>query len=85
MSLIKKRAPLKPPQEMERVIQQVYDDLNDIINAVNSISLAGRGDRGKPGDIRIVTNQDQGSINYYLEFKSNDGWVRLTGELISET
>ena len=83
--IMKKRAPSSPTQEMQRIIQQIYDDLNDVINSINIFQLSGRGDQGKPGDIRIIKNQDQTSTNYYLEFKTDDGWIRLTGELINES
>jgi|TARA_Y100000034_G_C6757705_1_gene337250 hypothetical protein len=83
--LMKKRAPSSPTQEMQRIIQQIYDDINDVINSINVFQLSGEGTQGKPGDIRIIKNQDQTSTNYYLEFKTDDGWVRLTGELISES
>ena len=82
--LMKKRAPSSPTQEMQRIIQQIYDDINDVINSVNIFQLSGEDSKGKPGDIRIIKNQDQTSTNYYLEFKTDDGWVRLTGELIDE-
>ena len=83
--IMKKRAPSSPTQEMQRIIQQIYDDINDVINSVNTFQLEGKGTEGKPGDIRIIKDQDQTSTNYYLEFKTDDGWVRLTGELVSES
>ena len=79
---MKKRAPSSPTQEMQRIIQQIYDDMNDVINSINRFQLEGKGYVGKPGDIRIVKDQDQTDTNYYLEFNTDDGWVRLTGVLI---
>ena len=81
-ALMKKRAPSSPTQEMQRIIQQIYDDMNDVINSINRFQLEGKGYVGKPGDIRIVKDQDQTDTNYYLEFNTDDGWVRLTGVLI---
>ena len=80
-----KRAPQVAIEGMERIIQQIYDDINDVINSVNIFQLSGEGTQGKPGDIRVIKDQDQTSTNYYLEFKTDDGWIRLTGELISES
>jgi hypothetical protein len=80
--LTKKRAPLTVPEDMQRAVQQIYDDINEIINAVNYYSLSGENTAGKPGDIRIIKEQDQSTTNYHLEFKTDDGWVRLTGVLI---
>ena len=81
-ALMKKRAPSSPTQEMQRIIQQIYDDMNDVINSINRFQLEGKGYVGKPGDIRIVKDQDQTDTNYYLEFNTDDGWGRLTGVLI---
>ena len=83
MAKIKKRTPVKVPQEMERPIRQIYDDINDIINAVNSIGLDGEEYLGKPGDIRIIQNQQvDGTSKYFLQFKTNDGWVKIEGTLV---
>ena len=81
-ALMKKRAPSSPTQEMQRIIQQIYDDMNDVINSINRFQLEGKGYVGNPGDIRIVKDQDQTDTNYYLEFNTDDGWGRLTGVLI---
>ena len=85
MAKLKKRAPMKASGGLQRNFQQVYDDLNDIINSVNSFETVLQDNEGKPGDIRVIKDQDQTSTNYYLEFKTDDGWIRLTGELISES
>ena len=39
MPKLKKRTPGKVPADMERAIQQIYDDINEVINAVNRFSL----------------------------------------------
>ena len=82
MAKMKKRTPVKPPPEMERNIQQIYDDLNDIINAVNSFALSGEGYTGKAGDIRVIKEQSGATNIYYLQIKSDDGWVQIEGSLI---
>ena len=74
MSLQKKSPPRMKDSETARAFQKVYDDLNELINAVNqgnttsSKSVAG----GKSGDVRIVKH---GSGKYYMEAKTDEGWV----------
>jgi len=83
MSKIKKRSPMKPPEGMERNFQQVYDDLNDIINAVNYFALSSEEYEGKPGDMKIIKDQQvDGTSKYYLRVKTDDGWVQLEGSLV---
>ncbi len=84
MGKLKKRTPMKVPDDMHRAIQQIYDDINDIINAVNAYSLEERGEVGKVGDIRIIQSQSGASSRYYIEFRTKDGWARSEGTLISE-
>ena len=84
MAKLKKRSPVKSPPDMERVVQQIYDDINDVINAVNTYSLDEVGTAGNIGDIRIVQDQSGSSSKYYIEFKTRDGWARAEGDLISE-
>ena len=82
MPKLKKRTPGKVPADMERAIQQIYDDINEVINAVNRFSLNEVGNEGKVGDIRIVQSKDESSSKYYIEFRTNDGWARSEGVLI---
>ena len=37
-ALMKKRAPSSPTQEMQRIIQQIYDDMNDVIKAFKKVT-----------------------------------------------
>ena len=82
MSKMKKRTPVKAPPEMERAVQQIYDDINDIINSVNSFALSGEEYLGKPGDIRVIKEQSGATTTYYLQIKSDDGWVQIEGSLV---
>ena len=82
MPKLKKRTPGKVPADMERAVQQIYDDINEVINAVNRFSLNEVGNEGKVGDIRIVQSQDGSGSKYYIEFRTNDGWARSEGVLI---
>ena len=76
MPISKKRAPHISADNLERVLAQVYDDLNEVIDSVNQSSSVEEKKTyaGKTGDMRVI--QDQGDKKYYLEMKSNDGWVR---------
>ena len=66
----KKRAPHTPDTDMLRIVQQIYDDLNELINAVNQFTSVGNEGRGKPGNIRVT---DKG-----LEYRDKTGWHRVT-------
>jgi|TARA_Y100000310_G_scaffold133267_1_gene132172 uncharacterized protein (DUF1499 family) len=76
MAISKKRAPHISADNLERVLSQVYDDLNEVIDSVNQSSSVEEKKTyaGKTGDMRVI--QDQGDKKYYLEMKSDDGWVR---------
>lgn len=84
MAKLKKRTPVKAPADMQRAVQQIYDDLNEIINAVNSFHFEASASEGKLGDIRVVQKQSGTSSTYYIEFRTFDGWARAEGELIDE-
>lgn len=82
MAKMSKRTPARVPPEMERAVQQIYDDLNDIINSVNAFALSGEEFAGKPGDIRVVKDQSGTGSTYYLQVKTDDGWVQMEGSLV---
>tara|TARA_R100000781_G_scaffold104315_1_gene68052 strand:- start:231 stop:479 length:249 start_codon:yes stop_codon:yes gene_type:complete len=66
-----KRPPVVSVEGMDRIVQQIYDDINDIIRAINShlTSL----DTGKVGDFKVITTD----VNTYeLRVKTNDGWLK---------
>lgn len=72
--LSKKRPPISPDSDMNRIIQQIYTDLNEIINAVNQgdSKLEKLNTEGKSGDIRV----SQEGTDTFLEIKTDDGWMR---------
>tara|TARA_Y100001938_G_C7762203_1_gene269126 strand:+ start:192 stop:443 length:252 start_codon:yes stop_codon:yes gene_type:complete len=79
MALQKKRAPRSNP-DIERTIQQVYDDINQVINAVNQVADEGRSlAKGKEGDIRVV--KDSATNTYKIEAKTIDGWASVNLEI----
>ena len=72
-----KRAPYVKDDSSRRAIEQIYDDINELINAVNTAGIsAGDSSTGKTGDIRI---QRVGENKYRLEGKTEEGWVRPGG------
>ena len=80
MAKLKKRTPVKPPPELERNIQQIYDDINEIINRVNLFDLGTNLDeRGDSvGTMRMIKIQQQDKTNkYYLRIKTDEGWVQV--------
>ena len=76
MAISKKRAPHISVDNLERVLSQVYDDINEVIDSVNQGDSVEEKKtyEGKPGDMRIA--KDSTDSKYYLEMKSDDGWVR---------
>tara|TARA_R100001530_G_C4234273_1_gene133521 strand:+ start:225 stop:491 length:267 start_codon:yes stop_codon:yes gene_type:complete len=72
--LSKKRPPVAPNAELSRIVQQIYTDLNEIIDAVNEGHTRGEklNTEGKSGDIRVA----QEGTDTFLEIKTDDGWVR---------
>jgi len=57
MTLINKRAPRTG--DLNRTIQTIYDDINDVINSVNQGESQSIEGKGKEGDIRVI--QDSSS------------------------
>ena len=82
MAKLKKRAPMKASGGLQRNFQQVYDDLNDIINSVNSFETVLQDNEGKPGDIRVIKEQSGATNTYYLQVKTDDGWMEIEGSLV---
>lgn len=75
MSISKKKAlPVKDPA-LSRVVQKIYDDINELITAINMLDISNRGDLGKTGDLRVAKRNDG---EYYIEAKGEDGWYTST-------
>ena len=57
--LSKKRAPQVDDQSTSRAIQQIYDDINELIDAVNLAGdSASSTTAGKKGDTRVIKKAD---------------------------
>ena len=78
MPISKKRAPHVSADNLERVLAQVYDDLNEVIDSVNQGDSVEEKKtyEGKTGDVRIV--KDSTDSLTYLEVKAEEGWMRST-------
>ena len=82
MPISKKKPPAGAVEGMDRIIQQIYDDINDVINSINQFALTAEEYQGKPGDIRIVKTQTTGAgftSTYEIQFKTVDGWIKIEG------
>ena len=68
-----KRAPQVSVEGMEKIVQQIYDDINDIIKSLNSQLSNLESSQGKVGDIKVLSNDVN---SYELRAKTRDGWVK---------
>tara|TARA_Y100000592_G_scaffold13627_1_gene19229 strand:- start:1781 stop:2032 length:252 start_codon:yes stop_codon:yes gene_type:complete len=71
----KKRSQRINDKNMQRVIDKIYDDLNELIDAVNSRETITTAEEssGKEGDIRVVRS-DNGT-SYKIEGRTSEGWA----------
>jgi|6_EtaG_2_1085325.scaffolds.fasta_scaffold15223_3 hypothetical protein len=75
MAISIKRAPIVEDSQVSRAISMIYDDINELIDAVNRSSTSEKrsGEEGKAGDIRVVKDADG---LYYLEARTEEGWIQ---------
>lgn len=82
MALKNKRSPVGVPKEMDRTIQTIYNDINEIVNSINQVDSGLDTYVGKTGNIRAIKEANaDGTVQYYIEFKTEDGWSRVKGAL----
>jgi hypothetical protein len=75
MPISKKKPPAGAVEGMDRIIQQIYDDINDVINSVNQSENAMRDlGKGKVGDIKVV--QSSGGTDR-IEVRTKNGWSKV--------
>ena len=79
--LSEKRAPfVVTDPSMSRIIQQIYDDINDIVQSVNSSTGDDRDvSKGKVGDLRVVKRDNN---DFRLEMMTEDGWYGTRPEVM---
>ena len=81
MAKIKKTAPFKTGDPIsQRILDQVYNDINELVDSVNyqfeELNPAG----GKPGDIKIEkVAVDSGPPMYFIKIRTEDGWIYIRG------
>jgi hypothetical protein len=74
----KKRSLKVTDANMQRVIDKIYDDLNELISAVNSNNTVMDKDEfaGKEGDIRVVKSND--GTSYEIQGRTSEGWAKAS-------
>tara|TARA_B100000902_G_C27267453_1_gene894396 strand:+ start:1279 stop:1530 length:252 start_codon:yes stop_codon:yes gene_type:complete len=75
MAISKKFAP--KGDDINRVLNQIYADINEIINSVNQSQSSKERESfsGKSGDIRLAKLSNG---TYELQGKTDEGWVATT-------
>lgn len=74
----KKRSLKVTDANMQRVIDKIYDDLNELISAVNNSNTVIDKDEfvGKEGDIRVVKSND--GTSYEIQGRTSEGWAKTS-------
>ena len=58
--------------EVQLAINKIYDEINTLIDSVNSsVTDLEKEGGGKPGDIRVTTKSDRTIV---LEVRTDQGW-----------
>jgi len=71
----KKSPPRTGKTDIDRAISDIYKDLNELIEAVNSSASPERASHtGNSGDVRLIKS---GKNGYTLEGKFDDGWASV--------
>ena len=81
------RSKIKPPQsplpEMDRVIQKIYDDLNNIVDNMNTDLGGEKEPEEKANNGSIAVSKD--GNKYSLRGKTSDGWAKVNMTLIGSS
>jgi|TARA_R100000306_G_C4261340_1_gene85449 hypothetical protein len=79
----KKRSQTVNDSNLQRVIDKIYDDMNELIDAVNQGSTVEDKDEfsGKEGDIRVIKDND--GVGYEIQCRTSDGWAFAQAKLKS--
>ena len=80
----KKRSQKVSDNNLQRVVDKIYDDLNELISAVNSKDTITDKEEssGKEGDIRVVKSNDGSS--YEIQGRTSEGWAKTSLTLNTE-
>ena len=74
----KKRSQIVNEKNIQRVVDKIYDDLNELISAVNNRDTVTDKEElsGKEGDIRVVKSNDGAS--YEIQGRTSEGWAKTS-------
>jgi hypothetical protein len=77
MAISQKRTPTVSDRDTQRALQQVYENINELIDSVNKGNTSKKrvSNIGKSGDIRIGKTA---SGEYILELRTDEGWIVST-------
>ena len=80
----KKRSQIVNEKNIQRVVDKIYDDLNELISAVNNRDTVTDKEElsGKEGDIRVVKSNDGAS--YEIQGRTSEGWAKTSLTLNTE-
>lgn len=76
--LTRKTPPSVGDAATDKVIRQLYNDINEVIDALNQASTTSGIEGGKPGEVRVEKN----GSNYSVRFRSSDGWIEISDQTI---
>ena len=72
-----KRAIKLKDNDINRVVQDIYGAINELIDSVNSSQVSlGETVKGKTGDLRIVKIAEN---DYRFEIRTDEGWAKSSG------
>ena len=71
-----KRSQKVSENNLQRVVDRIYDDINEIINSVNQgdTSELKNTFKGKSGDIRLAKINNG---TYEIQGRTDEGWVKV--------
>ena len=74
MPISRKTAPRVDDPSINTALTRIYDDLNELINAVNkgSTSEGQLESSGKSGDLRLAKRSDG---TYQIQGRTEEGWI----------
>jgi hypothetical protein len=72
MGLVKKTAPQIDDPVLQRVIRQLYDDINEIIDRLGEETAQDISPAGRVGEIRVVKTATD---TYEVQVRHGEGWL----------
>lgn len=80
----KKRSQAVNNNNLQRIVDKIYDDFNELIDAVNNKDTITSKEEfsGKEGDIRVVRSND--GTSYEIQGRTSEGWAKTSLTLNTE-